>query len=61
LPPLRRETAWWWWTLVGTRVYPGLTHAMLGLLSKEARLKLSRWRAVRSGAHEARRALSRTA
>ncbi|TGQ19981.1 glycosyltransferase family 2 protein, partial [Mesorhizobium sp. M00.F.Ca.ET.216.01.1.1] len=33
----------------------------LGLLSKEARLKLSRWRAVRSGAHEARRALSRTA
>ncbi len=31
LPPLRRETAWWWWTLVGTRVYPGLTHAALAL------------------------------
>ncbi|WP_027798713.1 glycosyltransferase family 2 protein [Paraburkholderia dilworthii] len=61
LPPLRRETAWWWWTLVGTRVYPGLTHAALALVSREARLKLSRWRAVRTGAHEARRALSRTA
>jgi cellulose synthase/poly-beta-1,6-N-acetylglucosamine synthase-like glycosyltransferase len=61
LPPLRRETAWWWWTLVGTRVYPGLTHAALGLVSKQASLRLSRWRAVRTGAHEARRALSRTA
>jgi cellulose synthase/poly-beta-1,6-N-acetylglucosamine synthase-like glycosyltransferase len=61
LPPLRRETAWWWWTLVGTRVYPGLTHAALALVSKQASLRLSRWRAVRTGAHEARRALSRTA
>jgi cellulose synthase/poly-beta-1,6-N-acetylglucosamine synthase-like glycosyltransferase len=61
LPPLRRETAWWWWTLVGTRVYPGLTHAALALVSKQAGLRLSRWRAVRTGAHEARRALSRTA
>ncbi|NML31244.1 glycosyltransferase family 2 protein [Paraburkholderia antibiotica] len=58
LPPLRRETAWWWWTLVGTRVYPGLIHAALALLSKQASLKLLRWRAVRDGAHEARRALS---
>jgi GT2 family glycosyltransferase len=61
LPPLRRETAWWWWTLVGTRVYPGLTHAALALVSKQTSLRLSRWRAVRTGAHEARRALSRTA
>lgn len=58
LPPLHRETAWWWWTLVGTRAYPGLTHAALALLSKQAGLKLSRWRAVRGGAHEARRARS---
>jgi GT2 family glycosyltransferase len=58
LPPLRRETAWWWWTLVGTRLYPGLTHAALALLSNNARLTLTRWRAVRGGAHEARRALS---
>jgi hypothetical protein len=27
-------------------------------VSKQAGLKLSRWRAVRTGAHEARRALS---
>src|ERR1700744_1116666 len=58
LPPVRRETAWWWWTLVGTRLYPGLTHAVLALLSNDARLQLTRWRAVRDGAHEARRALS---
>jgi len=58
LPPLRRETAWWWWTLVGTRLYPGLTHAALALLSNDAGLQLTRWRAVRGGAHEARRALS---
>ncbi|MBC8748215.1 MULTISPECIES: glycosyltransferase family 2 protein [Paraburkholderia] len=60
LPPLRRETAWWWWTLVGTRLYPGLTHAALALLSKRAQLTLSRWREVRAGAHEARRALSKS-
>jgi len=58
LPPLRREAAWWWYALVGTRVYPGFAHVALALLSKHARVKLSRWRAVRTGAHEARRALS---
>ncbi|MFL9871840.1 glycosyltransferase family 2 protein [Paraburkholderia megapolitana] len=58
LPPLHRETAWWWYALVGTRVYPGLAHAVLALLSKRGRSQWSRWRAVRGGAHEARRALS---
>ncbi len=57
LPPLRRETAWWWYALVGTRVYPGFAHALLAMLSKEGRTQLSRWRAVRTGAHEARRAV----
>jgi cellulose synthase/poly-beta-1,6-N-acetylglucosamine synthase-like glycosyltransferase len=55
LPPLRRETAWWWYALVGTRVYPGFAHALLALTSKQGRVRLSRWRAVRTGAHEARR------
>jgi hypothetical protein len=58
LPPLRREAAWWWYALVGTRVYPGFAHVVLALLSKQGRVRVSRWRAVRTGAHEARRALS---
>ncbi|RFU47709.1 glycosyltransferase family 2 protein [Paraburkholderia sp. DHOC27] len=58
LPPLRREAAWWWYTLVGTRVYPGMAHVVLALLTRQAGAKLPRWRAVRTGAHEARRALS---
>ncbi len=58
LPPLRREAAWWWYTLVGTRAYPGMAHAVLALASKQGRATLSRWRAVRTGAHEARRAAS---
>ncbi|MGF6777431.1 glycosyltransferase family 2 protein [Paraburkholderia sp. GAS334] len=58
LPPLRREAAWWWYTLVGTRVYPGMAHAVLALASKRGRATLSRWRAVRIGAHEARRTAS---
>jgi GT2 family glycosyltransferase len=58
LPPLHRETAWWWYALVGTRVYPGFAHALLALVSKQGRTRLSRWRAVRTGAHEARRGLS---
>ncbi|WP_144154614.1 glycosyltransferase family 2 protein [Paraburkholderia sp. BCC1885] len=56
LPPLRREAAWWWYTLVGTRVYPGYLQVALALTSKQGRVRLSRWRAVRTGAHEARRA-----
>ena len=56
LPPLRREAAWWWYTLVGTRVYPGFAHVVLALLSKQGQTRLSRWRAVRTGANEARRA-----
>jgi glycosyltransferase involved in cell wall biosynthesis len=56
LPPLRREAAWWWYALVGTRVYPGFAHVVLALASKQGRTRLSRWRAVRTGAHEARRA-----
>ncbi|CAB3768478.1 glycosyltransferase family 2 protein [Paraburkholderia solisilvae] len=56
LPPLRRETAWWWYTLVGTRVYPGAVHAVLALLARRQTQWL-RWKAVRTGAREARRAL----
>ncbi|MGF6599734.1 glycosyltransferase involved in cell wall biosynthesis [Paraburkholderia sp. GAS448] len=56
LPPVRREAAWWWYTLVGTRVYPGMAHALLALASRHSSATLSRWRAVRTGAHEARRA-----
>ncbi|MEM5346287.1 glycosyltransferase family 2 protein [Paraburkholderia azotifigens] len=56
LPPAQREVAWWWYALVGTRVYPGALHAVLALTSKGARTKLARWRAVRTGAREARRA-----
>jgi cellulose synthase/poly-beta-1,6-N-acetylglucosamine synthase-like glycosyltransferase len=58
LPPVQREVAWWWYALVGTRVYPGAVHAMLALASKGALTKLARWRAVRTGAREARRALA---
>lgn len=57
LPPLHRVTAWWWYALVGTRVYPGLVHAGLGVL-RQQRAAFARWRAVRGGAHEARRATS---
>ncbi|CAB3750765.1 glycosyltransferase family 2 protein [Paraburkholderia humisilvae] len=56
LPPLRRETAWWWYAMVGTRVYPGFAHAVLAVVSRK-RAQLSRWKAVRTGAREARRAL----
>ncbi|WP_118181639.1 glycosyltransferase family 2 protein [Paraburkholderia phosphatilytica] len=56
LPPMRRETAWWWYALVGTRVYPGFVHAVLALASKRGGATLARWRAVRTGAQEARRA-----
>jgi cellulose synthase/poly-beta-1,6-N-acetylglucosamine synthase-like glycosyltransferase len=55
LPPLKRETAWWWYTLVGTRVYPGLVHAVLSATSKDGAAMRSRWRAVRLGAQDARR------
>ncbi|AMV42628.1 glycosyltransferase family 2 protein [Paraburkholderia caribensis] len=58
LPAGQREIAWWWYALVGTRVYPGAVHAMLALTSKGARTKLARWRAVRTGAREARRAFA---
>jgi cellulose synthase/poly-beta-1,6-N-acetylglucosamine synthase-like glycosyltransferase len=57
LPPLHRETAWWWWTLVGTRVYPGLLHTGLSALrAGSPGVAFARWRAVRGGAREARRA-----
>ncbi|MDN7666243.1 glycosyltransferase family 2 protein [Burkholderia vietnamiensis] len=56
LPPLRRELAWWWWTLVGTRVYPGLAHLLLSLHTARRERVRERWRAVRRGAREARRA-----
>jgi hypothetical protein len=55
LSPLHRMAAWWWYALVGTRVYPGLLHASLDTL-RGRRTTLARWRAVRRGAHEARRA-----
>ncbi|WP_322041895.1 glycosyltransferase family 2 protein [Paraburkholderia sp. J67] len=59
LAPLHRETAWWWWALIGTRVYPGLLHTSLGALrSGAAGAAFARWRAVRGGAREARRALA---
>jgi cellulose synthase/poly-beta-1,6-N-acetylglucosamine synthase-like glycosyltransferase len=58
LPPVRRAAAWWWYALVGTRVYPGLAHAVLASISKNGAAVRSRWRAVRIGAHDARRATS---
>jgi GT2 family glycosyltransferase len=60
LPPVHREVAWWWYALIGTRVYPGAVHALLALTSKKGRTKLARWRAVRKGAREARRALAQS-
>ncbi|MBP0594682.1 glycosyltransferase [Paraburkholderia sp. LEh10] len=59
LPPVHREVAWWWYALVGTRVYPGAAHALLALTSKQGLTRLARWRAVRMGAREARRAFAR--
>jgi cellulose synthase/poly-beta-1,6-N-acetylglucosamine synthase-like glycosyltransferase len=56
LTPLHRETAWWWYALIGTRAYPGFAHALLAMASRK-RVQLSRWKAVRTGAREARRAL----
>jgi cellulose synthase/poly-beta-1,6-N-acetylglucosamine synthase-like glycosyltransferase len=59
LSPLHREAAWWWYALIGTRVYPGLMHAGLGALREGLRgAAIARWRAVRDGACEARRALA---
>lgn len=59
LPPLHRETAWWWYALIGTRVYPGLLHTLLGALeTRSPSAVIARWRAVRTGAREARRALA---
>jgi cellulose synthase/poly-beta-1,6-N-acetylglucosamine synthase-like glycosyltransferase len=59
LPPLRRETAWWWYALVGTRLYPGMLHAALAAVrGQPAGAAFARWRAVRVGAREARRALA---
>ncbi|POR54884.1 glycosyl transferase family 2 [Paraburkholderia eburnea] len=59
LAPLHRETAWWWWTLIGTRVYPGLLHTGLSVVrSGSAGAAFARWRAVRGGAREARRAMA---
>lgn len=60
LSPLRREMAWWWYALVGTRVYPGVLHAGLSAMrGQQLSAALARWRAVRGGAREARRALAR--
>ncbi|WDD92902.1 glycosyltransferase [Burkholderia sp. FERM BP-3421] len=56
LPPLRREAAWWWYALVGTRVYPGVAHLMLGALSARRARRHAHWRAVRAGARAARAA-----
>ncbi|WP_027818556.1 glycosyltransferase family 2 protein [Paraburkholderia bannensis] len=59
LAPLHRETAWWWWALVGTRVYPGLLLTGLSAVrSGSAGAAFARWRAVRGGAREARRAIA---
>jgi len=59
LSPLHREAAWWWYALIGTRVYPGLLHAGLSALKEGSRAAtVARWRAVRNGAREARRALA---
>ncbi|WP_233870003.1 glycosyltransferase family 2 protein [Paraburkholderia adhaesiva] len=59
LSPLRREIAWWWYALIGTRVYPGLVHAVLSALrAGPPKAAIERWRAVRIGAREARRALA---
>ncbi|MEM5387316.1 glycosyltransferase [Paraburkholderia phymatum] len=60
LPPLHREVAWWWYALIGTRVYPGAVHALFALTSTKGRKRLARWRAVRKGAREARRALAQS-
>lgn len=57
LSPQRRQIAWWWYALVGTRVYPGVVHTALSALrGGSASGAFARWRAVRGGAHEARRA-----
>jgi cellulose synthase/poly-beta-1,6-N-acetylglucosamine synthase-like glycosyltransferase len=59
LSPLHRETAWWYWALIGTRVYPGLVHTGLSALRAGSPVAaFARWRAVRGGAREARRALA---
>ncbi|MBN3853615.1 MULTISPECIES: glycosyltransferase family 2 protein [unclassified Paraburkholderia] len=59
LEPMHRETAWWWWALIGTRVYPGLLHTGLSAVrSGSAGAAFARWRAVRGGAREARRAIA---
>ncbi|KXU86025.1 glycosyl transferase [Caballeronia megalochromosomata] len=49
-----REIAWLWYALIGTRVYPGLLHALIAMRGG-VRHAWARWRAVRKGATEARR------
>lgn len=53
LDPGHRELAWWWYALVGTKVYPGMAQALLATRGGVAHA-WRRWRAVRSGAREAR-------
>ncbi|WP_061167341.1 glycosyltransferase family 2 protein [Caballeronia hypogeia] len=50
-----REIAWLWHALIGTRVYPGVLHALLAMRGGVAHA-WERWRAVRRGAWQARRA-----
>jgi GT2 family glycosyltransferase len=55
LKPFDREVAWAWYALIGTRVYPGLLHTTLAALGAGRQSAWPRWRAVRRGAHAARR------
>ena len=61
LPPLRRETAWWWWTLSAHASIRASRMRRSPARVETGMPEASRWRAVRTGAHEARRALSRAA
>lgn len=55
LQPVDRHVAWIWYAAVGTRAMPGFAHALLALLRTRSAAVWPRYRALRRGAHEARR------
>lgn len=59
LEPVDREVAWLWYALIGTRLYPGVLHALFAMRGGAPRA-WQRWRAVRKGAWQARREARRS-
>jgi hypothetical protein len=55
LGPVARRVAWYWYAAIGTRAMPGLAHTLLALARTRNMACWTRYRAMRRGAHDARR------